>query len=66
MEGNVGEDSAKQTAFVGQSVMRKCVKCGVKAGLMESATPTTILQKWFCVSCGTLNQFEIQFFDSAR
>jgi ribosomal protein S27AE len=61
MEGNVREDSGRITAFVGQSVLRKCSKCGAGAGLAETAAPTTILQKWFCVSCGTLNQFEIDF-----
>jgi hypothetical protein len=56
----------KKVMSVGQSVLRKCSKCGTAAGLAESTVPATVLQKWICVSCGTLNQFEIEFRKGAQ
>jgi hypothetical protein len=56
----------KKVMSVGESLLRKCSQCGTAAGLAESPVPATVLQKWICVSCGTLNQFEIEFRKGAQ
>lgn len=61
MEGNRRSNPEKMEIFVGQSLVRECFNCGITAGRAESAVPATVMQKWICSSCGTLNQFEIDF-----
>jgi hypothetical protein len=61
MEGNTRGYSTKVLILVGQRLLRTCLKCGTGAGLGESMVPAIVLQKWICLSCGTLNQFEIEF-----
>jgi hypothetical protein len=61
LEGDRRSNSEKVELLVGQSFVRECFSCGTAAGRAESATPATIMQKWICSSCGTLNQFEIVF-----
>ena len=66
MKGNVPKTPGARVVEVGQKVVRECFKCGTGAGQAESLVPTIVLQKWICVSCGTLNQYEIQFRKSSR
>jgi hypothetical protein len=61
MEGNRRSNPGKIELFVGQSLVRECFSCGMAAGRAESAAPATVMQKWICSSCGTLNQFEIEY-----
>ncbi len=61
MEVNRGRNPGKIEMFVGQTLVRECFSCGMAAGRAESAVPSTVMQKWICSSCGTLNQFEIEF-----
>jgi len=61
MEGNRPRKPGKVDAKVGASVVRECDKCGMGAGRAESSVPAAVMQKWICSSCGTLNQFEIEF-----
>jgi hypothetical protein len=66
MEGGVRSNPGQIIVLVGQSVDRECFRCGMEAGHAQSERPATVLQKWICVSCGTLNQFEIKFRDPSR
>jgi hypothetical protein len=61
MEGNRQSNPGKIEVFVGHSVVRECFSCGTASGRAESTVPATVMQKWICISCGTLNQFEIEF-----
>lgn len=61
MEGSRRSNPEKMDMYVGQSLVRECFSCGMAAGRAESSVPATVIQKWICSSCGTLNQFEIEF-----
>ena len=53
--------SKKVTALVGEMVPQRCRPCGVDAGFVESKTAITSVAKWICPTCGTLNEFEVEF-----
>lgn len=61
MGGGDRRDAGKIVAFVGQRISRECLKCGAGAGQAESKRPGSVLEKWICGTCGTLNSFEIEF-----
>jgi len=58
-EGNRRNHPGKIDLFVGQSLVRDWFSCGTEIARAESAAPATVMQRWICSSCGTLNQFEI-------
>ncbi len=66
MEGGVRSNHGQIIVLVGQTIVRECFKCGMEAGRAQSDLPATILQKWICVSCGTLNQFEVKFREASK